>query len=208
MACAFCARSRSRESFPQYRVCQILPGPGSHRSRANDLRNSSSINSSDSIHFTSTRRLFATPPCVSASRSDLYESSSSTYLPTIAIEASPPDGSRIVATRLRHSARSACGACAFETQLRHDQIVETLLVKRERNFVNRVDVLRADHRTLFHVTEQRDLCAQLARQRLFRSTQKNVGLRYQSRAGRAQSVASVSFSVHRRQRCRARALRE
>ena len=55
---------------------------------------------------TLTCRLFATPPCVSASRRDLYESSSSTYLPTIAIEVSPAEGSRIVATSFRQAVRS------------------------------------------------------------------------------------------------------
>src|SRR5215213_1272378 len=62
----------------------------------------------------------------------------------------------------------------FESELRNNQIVEPLLVKRERNVVNRVHVLRADHGRLFHVTKQRYLPAQLTRQRLLRATQENV----------------------------------
>ena len=40
-------------------------------------------------------------------------------------------------------------------------IVEALLVKRERNVVNSVNVLRTDHSRFFHVAKQGDLAAQL-----------------------------------------------
>src|SRR5688572_26059424 len=51
----------------------------------------------------------------------------------------------------------------FESQLRDDQVVESLLVKRKRHVVDRVYVLGADYGLLLYDTEQSDLPAQLTR---------------------------------------------
>ncbi len=62
-------------------------------------------------------------------------------------------------------------------------------MKGQRHFVNRVDVLCADHRGFFNVTEERDLAAQLARQRFLRATEENVG--------RDTDLAQVAYGVLR-----------
>src|SRR5262245_43212323 len=44
-----------------------------------------------------------------------------------------------------------------QSQQLHDAVVQALVVERERDLVDRVDVARGDHRILFDVAEQRDL---------------------------------------------------
>ncbi len=86
--------------------------PGTSRPSKPDSRASASSgrsNSSDEIQSMSTRTSLAIPPWISASCTDLYESTSAVYLPTTAIRTEPWLGCLIRSTMARHRERSGSG---------------------------------------------------------------------------------------------------
>ena len=161
-------------SIPESPVCQNRREPVSRQNPAARFRNRRFIRFSDSSQVTFTRRLFATPACVSASRSDLYESSSSTYLPTIAMRTTPPVGSFIVETSSRQRLRSVDGNFSVKLQVVDDQIVKALLVKRQRHLVDRRHIQRRNDGVFLHVAKQCDLSPEVARQRTIGTTKQDV----------------------------------
>ena len=119
--------------------------------------------SSASTQRTCTRHAVAMPACFSASCTERYASWSFTYLPTSAIS-TVSSRSSIRSVRSSHSPRSAAGASMPE--LAADELVEALLLQRERDEVDVRHVGVRDHRVEVDVGEERDLLADLALQRL------------------------------------------
>ena len=110
---------------------------------------------------------WAIPPWASASARLLYESRSSTYLPTTAIRQRSGAGCLIRRTISSQLDRSI-GPGRQPEQL-HDDLVQPLLVEDEGHLVDRLDVLGGDDRLLVDVAEERDLRLDRRRQEAVRS---------------------------------------
>ncbi len=77
-------------------------------------------------------------------------------------------------TSARQSLRS--GVASVETQLAHDELVEPLVVHEQRHLVDVVGVGGRDHGLRLDVAEQRDLVADVPRERFLGAGHDDVGL--------------------------------
>src|SRR5437763_14091674 len=68
------------------------------------------------------------------------------------------------------------GAATEQTQLVHHALVESLLVKKKRNLVNRRNVAALDHGAEFDVAEESNLALDFFRQRALGAADQDVGL--------------------------------
>ena len=96
-----------------------------------------------------------------------------TYLPTSAIST---DSLRPVDPLGQLEPLAELGGGRVDPELPADELVEPLLLQRERDEVDVGDVGVRDHRVDVDVGEQRDLLANLARQRLGRAADEHVGV--------------------------------
>ena len=138
----------------------------------------------------------------SASISDLYDSVSSTYLPTMPIVTSL-FGFSSFSTSFDHMAQ--VGRLRRELELFADDVVEALVVQHLRNLVDAVHVPHRDDRVFRHVREERNL---LRIRRRESDGPRGTGARAarcRSRAASARCAAWAWSSVRPRWRCTARA---